>query len=130
MANSDTLINIENLIKSHDDRLRLLTQELKTQTGMLSDILDNNQEYKDAAAEAQKTTKLKTLAKQKVLKLPESSTLVDKIKDYQAQIKELKIALSDYLAQYVTLSGSTHIEASDGTLKTIIYTAKLVNKKD
>ncbi len=130
MANSDTLINIENLVKSHDDRLRLLSQELKTQKDMLASILDNNQEYKEVAAEAQKLVKLKTQAKQKVIKLPESVTLVEKIKDYQAQIKELKIALSDYLAQYVTLSGSTHIEGSDGTLKTIVYTAKLVNKND
>ncbi|MDD3999012.1 MAG: hypothetical protein PHR98_02850, partial [Candidatus Shapirobacteria bacterium] len=80
--------------------------------------------------EASKQAKLKTLAKQKVLKSPESLTLVEKIKDNQSQIKELKVALSDYLAQYVTISGSNQIEGSDGVLRTIVYTAKLVKKVD
>jgi len=70
------------------------------------------------------------IAKQKVLKSSESAALVEKIKDYQAQVKELRVALSDYLAQYVTLSGINQIEGSDGVLRTIVYTAKLVKKSD
>ena len=134
MANSknlaSNLINIESLVNSHDQRLDTLTKELKTQKNMLNDILDNNEEYRLTATEASKQAKLKTLAKQKVLKSPESISLVEKIKDNQAQIKELKVALSDYLAQYVALSGSNQIEGTDGVLRTIVYTAKLVKKAD
>lgn len=134
MANSknlaSNLINIESLVNSHDQRLDTLTKELKTQKNMLNDILDNNEEYRLTATEASKQAKLKTLAKQKVLKSPESMSLVEKIKDNQAQIKELKVALSDYLAQYVALSGSNQIEGTDGVLRTIVYTAKLVKKAD
>ena len=54
--------------------------------------------------------------------------LVEKAKDLQNQIKELKVALSDYLSQYVTLSGSTQIELPDGTMRDIIYTARMVTK--
>jgi len=124
------LINIESLIKSHDQRLDVLTKELRTHKEMLDGILDNNEEYKTAATEASKYTKLKTISKQKVLKQPESVDMVEKIKDYQSQIKELRVALSDYLAQYVTLSGLNQIEGSDGVLRTIVYTAKLVKKSD
>ena len=124
------LLNIESLVKSHDDRLGVLTKELKINQEMLNSILDNNQEYTDSAKEASKFVKLKTLAKQKVLKEPASVDLVEKIKDYQAQIRELKVALSDYLAQYVTISGQTQIESTDGTLKSIVYTAKLVKKNN
>ncbi len=127
---ASNLISIESLIKSHDQRLDTLTKELRTQKDMLDGILDNNEEYRLTATEASKQTKLKTIAKQKVLKSPESITLVEKIKDYQAQIKELKVALSDYLSQYVTISGSNQIEGSDGVLRTIVYTAKLVKKVD
>lgn len=127
---ASNLISIESLIKSHDQRLDILTKELKTQKGMLNDILDNDQEYRQSSTEASKYSKLKTLAKQKVLKTPQSVTLVEKIKDCQAQLKELKIALSDYLTQYLTLSGSNQIEGSDGELRTIVYTAKLVKKAD
>jgi len=97
---------------------------------MLDNILDNNEEYRLCATEASKQAKLKMMAKQKVLNSPESLALVEKIKDYQAQIKELKVALSDYLAQYVTLSGSNQIEGSDGVLRTIVYSARLVKKVD
>jgi hypothetical protein len=127
---AQNLISIESLIKSHDDRLFSLSKELKIQKEMLDGILDNDEEYRLTATEASKQAKLKTLAKQKVLKSPESLTLVEKIKDNQSQIKELKVALSDYLAQYVTISGSNQIEGSDGVLRTIVYTAKLVKKVD
>ncbi len=127
---ANNLLNIESLVKSHDDRLGVLTKELKINQEMLNSILDNNQEYTDSAKEASKFVKLKTLAKQKVLKEPASVDLVEKIKDYQAQIRELKVALSDYLAQYVTISGQTQIESTDGTLKSIVYTAKLVKKNN
>ncbi len=127
---ASNLISIESLIKSHDDRLVTLTKELRTNKEMLDSILDNDEEYRFSATEASKQAKLKTLAKQKVLKNPNSVALVEKIKDYQAQIKELKVALSDYLAQYVTLSGTNQIEGSDGVLRTIVYTAKLVKKVD
>lgn len=127
---ANNLLSIENLVKSHDQRLDTLTKELKTHKEMLDGILDNDEEYKTSATEASKYTKLKTIAKQKVLKRSESVALVEKIKDYQAQVKELRVALSDYLAQYVTLSGSNQIEGSDGVLRTIVYTAKLVKKAE
>lgn len=127
---ASNLISIESLINSHDQRLDTLTKELKIQKEMLDGILDNDEEYRLSATEASKHSKLKTLAKQKVLKNPQSLALVEKIKDYQAQIKELKVALSDYLAQYVTISGSNQIEGSDGVLRTIVYTAKLIKKVD
>jgi len=134
MANSkdlaSNLISIESLVNSHDTRLETLSRELRTHKEMLDSILDNDEEYRLSATEASKYSKLKTLAKQKVFKDPQSLSLVEKIKDYQAQIKELKVALSDYLAQYVTLSGSNQIEGSDGILRQIVYTAKLVKKTD
>ena len=124
------LLSIESLIKSHDQRLDTLTKELRTHKSMLDGILDNDEEFRTCATEASKSAKLKTIAKQKVLKQSESLSLVEKIKDYQAQIKELRVALSDYLAQYVTLSGTNQIEGSDGVLRQIVYTAKLVKKVD
>lgn len=134
MTDSDNaaknLLNIESLVKSHDQRLDVLSKELRTHKEMLDAVLDNDEEYKTAATEASKYTKLKTIAKQKVLKRSESVTLVEKIKDSQAQVKELRVALSDYLAQYVTLSGLNQIEGSDGVLRTIVYSAKLVKKAE
>jgi hypothetical protein len=124
------LLNIESLINSHDSRLETLQKELRSQREMLNDLLENNEEYAKASEESAKLTKLKTIAKQKALKLPAAVTLVDKIKDCQGQVKELRVALSDYLAQYVNLSGTNQIEGADGVVRQIVYSAKLVKKVD
>lgn len=128
--NAITLINIESLINSHDSRLKTLTDEMRTQKQMLNDLLENDNEYVEAAKESTKFAKMKTLAKKKVMAKPEAKMVVEKLGDLQSQLKELRVALSDYLAQFVTLSGTNQIEMSDGVLRQIIYTAKLVNKKD
>lgn len=135
MANSNKnqaidLLNIESLINSHDSRLDILQKELKTQKNMLSDLLENDEEYAKISEETSKLNKQKTIVKQKALKSPAAMPLVDKIKDAQNQIKELRVALSDYLAQYVNLSGTNQIEGADGIVRQIVYSAKLVKKND
>lgn len=123
------LLNIENLINSSTTRFDVLDKEYQEQKSMLDSILDSDVEYQEAAQEAKKLTKVKTIAKQKVMARPEAAKLVDKIRDSQMQIKELKTAMSDYLAQFVILSGTNQIEGPDGVLRQIIYTAKLVKTK-
>ena len=123
------LLSVESLINSSTSRFDVLDKEYKEQKSMLDAILENDTEFQEASIEASKLGKLKTIAKQKVLLRPESAHLVEKIGDYQNQLKELKTAMSDYLAQYVALSGSTQIEGPDGVLRQIIYTAKLVKTK-
>ena len=123
------LINIESLINASTARFDTLDKEYHEQKSMLDSILDSDDEYQEVAEEAQKQAKLKTIAKQKVMIRPEAAHLVEKIKDAQIQIKELRTAMSDYLAQYVTLSGTNQIEGPDGVLRQIIYTAKLVKTK-
>jgi hypothetical protein len=122
------LLNIESLINSHDSRLDILQKESRSQKGMLNDLLENDEEFAKLSEEVSKLNKQKTLAKQKVLKSAAAAPLVDKIKDAQTQIKELRVALSDYLAQYVNLSGTNEIEGPDGVVRQIVYSAKLVKK--
>lgn len=131
MANdkATNLINIESLINSFNGRLETLQNELKQHKEMLASILDNDAEFQEISKEAQKLAKLKTIAKQKIIKEPETAKLQDKINDYQSQIKEIRVGLSDYLSQYVSLSGSSQIEGPDGVLRQIVYSAKLVKAK-
>ena len=123
------LMNIESLINASTARFDILQKEYQEQKSMLDSILDSDVEYQEAAQEAKKLAKVKTIAKQKVMARPESAQLVEKIKDAQIQLKELKTAMSDYLAQFVVLSGTNQIEGPDGILRQIIYTAKLVKSK-
>lgn len=123
------LLNIESLINTATARFDVLDKEYKEQKSMLDSILDSDTEYQEIAHEAQKQAKLKTIAKQKVMVRPEAASLVEKIKDAHSQIKELKTAMSDYLAQFVVLSGTNQIEGPDGVLRQIIYSAKLIKTK-
>ena len=125
-----TLINIESLIKSHDARLKTLTDESKTHKEMLKNLLENDNEYVEAAKEANKYGKLKTIAKKRIMASDAAKSTAEKLIDIQSQLKELRVALSDYLSQYVTLSGTNQIEGDDGIMRQIVYTAKLVKKSE
>ena len=123
------LLSIESLINTSTSRFDVLDKEYKDLKSQLDSILESDDEYQKIAQEAQKQAKLKMIAKQKVMARSECSQLVEKMKDAHIQIKELKTAISDYLAQYVTLSGTNQIEGPDGVLRQIIYSAKLVKTK-
>lgn len=131
MSNSSdlsALTSIENLIHSHNTRLESLQKELKTHKMMLEALLENDKEYQEAASAAAASTKLKTQAKAKVLSVTDAKNQVGKIKEQQMEAKELKIALSDYLSQYVVLSGSNQIESPDGQVFDIVSNAHLSKK--
>lgn len=126
MSEQLTLINCENLINSGVVRFDTLKKETGDFKSQLDSILENDDEYQKLCEEVNKLSKLKKIAKQKVMSRQEAKTLDEKIKDGNCQLKELKTALSDYLAQYVILSGSNQIELADGVMRQILYTAKLV----
>ena len=126
---SQTLINIESLINTASSRMDELSRLLKEQKSMIDDLLSNDNQYQTIEQEVKKQTKVKASSRQNVLNSPEAKPVLEKIKDNQQQLKELKIALSDYLSQYVKLSGTNQIEGPDGVVRQIIYTAKLVKSK-
>jgi len=123
------IINVENLINSYNLKLDTLTRELREQRGMLQSILDNDSEYNQLAQEAEKLSKTKSIARQKVLKQPNAVSIIDKTKEIRNELREVKTAMSDYLTQYITLSGSRQIESPDGTLMDIVYSARLTKKR-
>lgn len=127
---SNDLISIENLINSSNTRLITLGRELFDQKEMLASMLDNDLAFRESKMASDKLSKETKIIKQKFTHQPEAAKVSEKIHDTQIQIKELRQALSDYLTQYVTLSGSRQLETPDGVLLDIVYTAKLVNKKN
>lgn len=123
------IVSIENLINTSTARLNELSRELFDHKEMLASLLDNDLEYREAKMASDKTAKETKAVRAKFVRQPEPAKVQEKIRDYQIQMKELKNALSDYLTQYVTLSGNKQIETPDGALMEIVYNAKLVKKK-
>ena len=123
------IINTESLINTASARLNDLSYEVKEYKAMLDEILENDKEFQEIDVEAKKQAKLRAVARQKALNVQEAKTNIDKLKETQTQLREVKTALSDYLAQYVKISGSNQIEGPDGVVRRIIYSAKLVKTK-
>ena len=126
---AQNLLNIESMINNASARLDEVSKVLKEQKSMIDALLENDDTYQEIEKETKKQAKLKNSAKQNALSGPEAKSTLDKIKENQTEAKELKIALSDYLAQYVATSGTNQIEGPDGVVRQIIYTAKLVKTK-
>lgn len=126
MTEQLTLMNCENLINSAIVRFDKVKEETKDLKSQMDSILENDDEYQKLCEEINKLSKLKKIAKAKIMKRSEVVSLDEKIRDGNSQIKELKTTLSDYLAQYVIISGTNQIELADGVMRQILYSAKLV----
>ncbi len=122
------LVNMESLIKQHQQQIDKLTEEAGKYNDMINDVLANDETYKKYEEEAKQANKVKSTYKQQILRLPQNATLVEKLKSARSSLKDLKDALSDYLGEYARMSGSNTVEGYDGELREIVYVAKLVRK--
>lgn len=125
---ASVLLNMESIIKNHDLRMVQLREELKKHSDMIQGILDNDDPYKAAMDKLKDVNKVKAQAKSNALKQPNAVQLVDKVKGIKTELKELQSAFSDYLKEYLRMSGISEIEGYDGELREIVYIAKLVKK--
>lgn len=131
-ANTDNgaavLLELEATIKNHISLIDKNKAELKKQREMLESALLNDETYRLHTEEARKAAKTKALTKYQIMQLPANKGLADKVKDFAAQTRELDGALSDYLREYMRMSGTNEIETDEGEVREIIYVAKLVRK--
>lgn len=122
------LLNMEGLIKSNISKLDKLSEELKKQNEMVQSVLDNDAIYKEHSEKSKEAAKIKGNTKKEILKRPEVSHVVQKVNELKSEIKEIKESQSSYLSEYQRLSGSNEIETDDGSVRQIIYVAKLVKR--
>jgi hypothetical protein len=124
------LLHVESLIASHQAKLETLKKESRETREMIKDMLEGNPEYVALAKEAKTHIGNRNAKKKEILSQSEAVHLNEKNKDYTSQMKELRDALSDYLKTYQQISGSNLLETPDGKLQEIVYTARLVIKKE
>lgn len=122
------LIDLENMIKTHIQTLDKSRAELSKLKEMLDGILENDETYRTHTEKAKEAAKIKSLTKSQLLKQPEARDLAQKIKELQGSVKDLDVALSDYLREFARLSGSNEITTDDGEVREIVYSAKLIKK--
>lgn len=125
----DTLLSLENLIKSHIRSLDTLRIELKKHRELEEDALNNDPTYKEHLKNVKEATKVKSNTKQQILKQPSMANVANKIKSMSSEIKEKENALSDYLKEYQRMSGASEIEGENGEVMEIVTVVKVVKRR-
>lgn len=123
-----TQLSVESLIKTLISRIERVKEDLKPVKEMLSDLLNNNEEYQIADNESKEASKKKSTVKNKILSTTEGKMAKGKVDELKNELKDAQEALSTYLADYQRLTGSSEFEGEDGELRKIVYVAKLVKK--
>jgi len=128
VGGADVLLNLEQLIKTHITNIDKIKEDLKIKNEMLNDILVNDETYRKHDEDVKAATKIKTATKQQILKQPQAAALNSEVKEMKTGLKELNVALSDYLREYGRMAGVNEIEGEDGLVREIVLTAKLIKR--
>ncbi|OGG02417.1 hypothetical protein A2Z33_05140 [Candidatus Gottesmanbacteria bacterium RBG_16_52_11] len=122
------LTDLESMIKSHITGIDKRKSELRKHREMLASALANDETYTGQDDEVKKAVKIRNATRSEILKQQANVKINEKVKELSGEIKEMDMALSDYLREYQRLSGSNEIETDDGTVREIVYVAKLIRK--
>lgn len=122
------LLSLEQLIKSTIRNLGTLGTELSEKRQMFADSFENDATFKEIEDKAKEATKVKLQTKLQIVKQPSIAQIALRIKDIAQEMRERKSTLSEYLLEYLRITGVNQIEAEDGVVHEIVHVAKLVKQ--
>ena len=122
------LLNLEEMIKNHINSIDKLKEEKKKLTEMFEDSFVNNPVYRENSEKAKEALKVKATTRQQIASQPSVIAISQKVKGLNTDLKERQVALSDYLLEYQRLTGANEIEDSEGQMREIINSAKLIKR--
>jgi hypothetical protein len=129
VSNAHILLSLEDLIKSHVESIRKLSEEKKSKNQLLKDSYESDSVYHEQAEKAKEAKKLSDATKATILSQPSNFKLKEEVKDITSDLKEKKEALSEYLLEYKRISGATQLELFPGEFVDIVLTAKVKNSR-
>lgn len=100
-------------------------KQIKEMRESLESILANDETYQEQLNASKEANKIKNKTKKEILKRPEAATIVAKIKDLTATLKENRQSLSENLVSYINIAGVNEIEDENGVPQQITFTARL-----
>lgn len=127
-SQATVLLSLEEMIKRHISSIEKIQIESKKHKEMFDDSFENSVVYHEHAEKVKEAQKQKTATKQEILKQPQMIQLADRIKTMREELKDLKLALSDYLVEFQRLSGLKEIQDEQGEFREIINSAKAIKK--
>ncbi|CAN5181658.1 hypothetical protein BH09PAT2_BH09PAT2_09330 [soil metagenome] len=123
-------IQLENIINGYLGDLERLQRDMKEQSQMFRDTLENDADYAACMNRARDISKEKKTIQDKLIQDPSLALVESKIRDLKSEVKETQQALSDYLQQFYEQSGLRQITGVDGEIRDIVTFVKLVKKRD
>ncbi|HVT01245.1 MAG TPA: hypothetical protein VHE53_03360 [Patescibacteria group bacterium] len=123
------LESLESLIKENLDKIAKLQNGAGEHQEMINSVLGNDETYKQHEETVKEAQKVRNSTKAEILKRPDVSHIVNKLKEAKLEIKEIKESMNSYLQEYQRLSGSNEIEDNEGRTMQIVYDARLIRRQ-
>lgn len=103
---------IKAMILERLDEIDATKEKLKEAREMLTNAYENDQKFRDAKKSEDKFKREKTAIQDRIKN--ENPTATDKIEELKESLKEANDALSDYLAEFVRMTGKMELRRNDG----------------
>lgn len=130
MTDTDTILNLEQMIKAHLGDITKLRAQLKTHRDMHKQTFTQDKDFSEIDEKHKEVKRKAQEIKQKLSKTDAVVGVQMTIKNLQEELKDASSALSSYLNQYVRLTQNTEIIGPDGDTHQIVQTTKLVKRKN
>lgn len=124
-----SLLNLESLINGYLVDLEKAQEKFKTQRDMFNDAFNNDAEYSQIMTKVKEVNRVKSVAKQRIMKLPNIVELTNKMREYKEEMKDITEGLSAYLQQYKELSGSSQLTRDNGEVVEIFSVTKFTKRR-
>lgn len=125
-----SMLDLSSLINDYVRTIDEAKKQLKEQRQMVKDTFENDQQYHELSEKVKTLNKEKNAIKQNLLKTPASEAAQAKMRDLQAELKDMDDKLSGYLQEYQRVAGTNIIEGTDGEIRQIVPVYKLVKKNN
>jgi hypothetical protein len=126
---AETIVTLEEMIKSSLANLDNLKVELKKEREMLESACESDVIWRETAEKAKEAAKVKMTAKKAINQNPAVLKISDKTKFLRNEIKERQQLLSDYVIEYQKMTGVNEIKDIAGETLEIVSSVRLVRKK-
>lgn len=125
-SDATVLLSLEEMIKNNIAMIDKLILEIREKRRMFTDTFQNDPTYREHEEKAKEAHSVKMVTKQQILMQPAVMQMAQSLKSLNADLKEKKVANSDYLLEYQRLTNATTIEDLDGNIREIVNDAKAV----
>lgn len=124
------ILQVEEYINQQMADIAKLREEMRLVKSTVDDSFQNDAQYRELETKSKEAAKVKNTYKKQMMNDPAVAEQSNKLDGMKAEIRDMSVALSDYLREYNRLTGMSQFETRDGEVLEIVNVFKLVKKKE